>query len=61
MIERINRELNRILAGAEMRKRFESLGAENLGGATPEAADAFGAAQRARWVPAVRAMNIKID
>ena len=61
VIERINRELNRILAGADMRKRFESLGAENLGGVTPEAADAFGAAQRARWIPAVRAMNIKID
>ena len=61
VIERINRELNRVLANPDIRKRIESFGAENLGGATPEAADAFGAAQRARWVPIVRGMNIKVE
>ena len=61
VVERLNRELNRMLAGADLKKRIESLGAENLGGTTPEAAEAFGAAQRARWIPAVRAMNIKIE
>jgi tripartite-type tricarboxylate transporter receptor subunit TctC len=61
IVERLNRELNRALATAEIRRRLESSGAENLGGATPEAAEAFGEAQRARWVPAVRAMNIRLD
>lgn len=61
VVERINRELNRALANPDIKKRIESFGAENLGGATPESADAFGAAQRARWVPLVRGMNIKVE
>jgi len=61
IIERLNRELNRALADADIRTRLEGYGAENLAGSTPESADAFGAAQRARWVPAVRAMNIKLE
>jgi tripartite-type tricarboxylate transporter receptor subunit TctC len=61
VVERINRELNRALANPDIKKRIESFGAENLGGATPDAADAFGAAQRARWVPLVRGMNIKVE
>jgi tripartite-type tricarboxylate transporter receptor subunit TctC len=61
IVERLNRELNRALEHPEIRQRFDTYGAENLVGSTPEAADAFGAAQRARWVPAVRAMGIKAD
>jgi tripartite-type tricarboxylate transporter receptor subunit TctC len=61
VVERLNRELNRVLANPDIKKRIESFGAENLGGATPEVADAFGAAQRARWVPLVRGMNIKVE
>jgi tripartite-type tricarboxylate transporter receptor subunit TctC len=61
VIERINRDLNRSLASPDIRKRIESFGAENLGGSTPESADAFGATQRARWVPLVRSMNIKVE
>jgi tripartite-type tricarboxylate transporter receptor subunit TctC len=61
VIERINRDLNRALASPDIRKRIESFGAENLGGSTPESADAFGATQRARWVPLVRSMNIKVE
>lgn len=61
IIDRLNRELNRALADADIRTRLEGYGAENLAGSTPESADAFGAAQRARWVPAVRAMNIKLE
>ena len=61
IIERINRELNRALDSAEMRKRIDGFGAQNLVGSTPESADAFGAAQRARWVPLVRGMNIKVE
>lgn len=59
IVERLNRALNAALADPDIRKRFDSYGAENLVGSTPESADAFGAAQRARWVPAVRAMGIK--
>jgi len=61
IIERINRELNRALDSADIRKRIEGFGAQNLVGSTPETAEAFGAAQRARWVPLVRGMNIKVE
>ncbi len=61
VVERINRELNRALASAEIRQRIEGFGAENLAGSTPESAEAFAAAQRARWVPLVRSMNIKLE
>jgi tripartite-type tricarboxylate transporter receptor subunit TctC len=61
VIERLNRALNAALADADIRARLDGYGAENLGGSTPEAADAFGAAQRARWIPAVRAMRIKVE
>ena len=61
IVERINRELNRALDSAEMRKRIDGFGAQNLVGSTPESADAFGAAQRVRWVPLVRGMNIKVE
>ena len=61
IIERLNRELNNALASADIKKRIDSFGAQNLVGSTLESADAFGAGQRARWVPAVRAMNIKIE
>ena len=61
VVERLNRALNAALADADIRARLDGYGAENLGGSTPEAADAFGAAQRARWIPAVRAMRIKVE
>jgi tripartite-type tricarboxylate transporter receptor subunit TctC len=61
IVERLNRELNRALEHPEIRQRLDTYGAENLGGSTPESAEAFGAAQRARWVPAVRAMGIRLE
>lgn len=58
IIERLNRELNRALADPEIRARLDGYGAESLAGSTPDAADAFAAAQRARWVPAIRGWGI---
>lgn len=58
IVERLNRELNRALADTEIRTRLDGYGAENLAGSTPDAADAFAAAQRARWVPAIRSWGI---
>jgi hypothetical protein len=48
IVERMNRELNRALETTEIRQRFDTYGAESLVGSSPEAAEAFGAAQRAR-------------
>ena len=58
IIERINRELNKAMLADDIRTRLESSGAENIGGGSPEQAQAFAAAQRARWIPAVKAMGI---
>jgi tripartite-type tricarboxylate transporter receptor subunit TctC len=61
VVERLNRDLNAALTDADIRKRLEASGAENLGGSTPEQAEAFGATQRARWIPTIKAMNIKVE
>ena len=61
IVERMNRELTRVLESADIRQRFDTYGAESLVGSTPEAAEAFGTAQRARWIPAVKAMTIKVE
>jgi len=61
IVDRMNRELNRALETAEIRQRFDTYGAESLVGSTPDSAEAFGAAQRARWIPAVKAMAIKVE
>jgi tripartite-type tricarboxylate transporter receptor subunit TctC len=61
IIDRLNRALNKALAEPDIRQRLDGYGAENLAGSTPESADAFGAAQRSRWVPIVRAMNLRVE
>ena len=58
VIERINRELNKAMLADDIKARLESSGAENIGGGSPEQAQSFAAAQRARWIPAVKAMGI---
>jgi tripartite-type tricarboxylate transporter receptor subunit TctC len=61
VLERLNRELNRALAEPDLRARIEGMGAESLAGSTLASADAFGVAQRAKWIPIVRAMRIAAD
>jgi len=61
IVERVNQALNRALQDPEIVKRFESFGSDNLVGSTPESADRFGAEQRARWIPAVKAMGISVQ
>ena len=61
IVDRLNRALNKALAEPDIRQRLDGYGAENLAGSTPESADAFGAAQRGRWVPIVRAMNLRVE
>lgn len=59
-IERLNAEINRILATDEMKKRFADFGAE----ATPASADAFTAMFKreiAMWSKVVKDANIKAE
>ena len=61
VVERLSAEVNDALKHADVTARFASLGVESLIGSTPESTDAFGKAERAKWVPLVRAMGIKLD
>jgi len=58
VLMRLNRALNAALATPDMRNSMAQTGVENLGPSTPAAAQFFGRAQRARWVPFVRGLGI---
>ncbi len=61
IVDRVNAALNKALTDPEIVKRFATLGTQNLVGSTPEKADEFSAGQRAKWVPAVRAMGVAVN
>lgn len=58
VVDRLNRELNKAMQAADIKARLDASGAVVIGGGTPEQAQSFAAAQRARWIPAVKAMGI---
>lgn len=60
VIERLNREINAILAQAETRTRVENAGWDIAGG-TPAAFDAYMRAERARWEPIVKRSGARLD
>lgn len=60
IIQRLNAEINKALATAEMRERIVSQGNEVAGG-TAQEFDAFIRAENAKWGKLVREANIKAD
>ena len=58
VVARLNEALNKALAAPAIKDRLAQGGSEVLGPSTPEQADAYGQAQRAQWVPFVRALGI---
>ncbi|MCX7890874.1 MAG: tripartite tricarboxylate transporter substrate binding protein [Burkholderiales bacterium] len=60
IVERLNREVNAILAEPEVRARLHAAGLEPAGG-TPEAFGQLVRAEAARWAPVIRATGAKID
>ncbi len=61
VLDRINQELNATLAEPEIAASLDKLGSQPLGGANLEKTAAFIAAERARWVPLVRSLNVTLD
>jgi len=61
VLEKINRELNAVLAEPEVAVALEKMGAQRLNGRNLEGTNAFIAAERARWVPLVRSLNVQLD
>jgi tripartite-type tricarboxylate transporter receptor subunit TctC len=60
IISRLNNEISGIVAAADMRERFTSLGMEPMIG-TPQQFAEFLKAETARWAEVVKAANIKIE
>lgn len=60
IVERLNAALNRSLASPEVLQMLAQGNSDSLGPSTPAEAEAFGHAERARWVPLVRALKIEI-
>ena len=59
-IEKINAALNKALALQAVKDRLAQGASQPLGPSTPEQADAYGQAQRAKWVPFIRALQINV-
>ncbi len=66
VVERLNRDIEAILADAEQWRRFEELGGMRAdlapgGGSTPEAFDAFVRAEIAKWSDVVRRSGATVE
>lgn len=61
IIDKLNAALNKALALPALRERLAQSASESLAPSTPAQADAFGVAERARWVPFVRALRIELN
>jgi tripartite-type tricarboxylate transporter receptor subunit TctC len=60
IIEKLNREINAVLAEPDMKARLADLGAAPLAG-SPDDFGRFIAAEAERWSKVIRTANIKID
>jgi tripartite-type tricarboxylate transporter receptor subunit TctC len=60
VIERLNKDLNTVLAAPEMRQKIEEQGAEVIGG-TPEAFRKHVDAEREKWSRLIRSNNIVVN
>ena len=58
VIERLNAVLNQVLALPAVQARLAQGASDPLGPSTPAQADAYGQAERARWVPLIRSLRI---
>ncbi|HET9351976.1 MAG TPA: tripartite tricarboxylate transporter substrate-binding protein, partial [Burkholderiales bacterium] len=60
VVDRLNRDFNSILAGAEMRQKLAEQGAETIGG-PPEAFAQHIRAEREKWSRLIREKNIVVN
>jgi len=60
VIERLNREVAKVLATAEVRDRLQAQGAEPMPG-SPDAFAGFMRAEMQRWAPVVKQASVKLD
>jgi tripartite-type tricarboxylate transporter receptor subunit TctC len=60
IVERLNREINAVLAMPDVREKLNAQGFELVGG-TPEAFGKLIADDTARWAPVIKKLGLKID
>ena len=61
IIDKLNREINAVIASPDVQAKFAELGLDVLEPTTPESATAFINAETAKWAPVIRAAGIKGD
>ena len=61
VLEKLNAALNKALTLQALKDRLAQGASQSLGPSTPEQADAYGQAQRARWVPFIRALQLDVS
>ncbi len=61
VIDKLNAALNKAMAVQAVKDRLAQGASEPLAPSTPEQADAYGQAQRAQWVPFIRALQIDVN
>ena len=59
IIDKLNREINAVIASPDVQAKFAELGLDVLEPTTPESATAFINAETAKWAPVIRAAGIK--
>ena len=59
IVQRVNREMDRVLADAEIAQRLYDFGLVNEGAGTPEALHEFLRAERARWTKLVKEIGLQ--
>jgi len=61
VIDKLNVALNKALAMAPVKERLAQGASESLAPTTPAQADAYGVAERAKWVPFIRALKLDVN
>jgi tripartite-type tricarboxylate transporter receptor subunit TctC len=61
IVDKLNNEINAVIASAELQKVFAELGLDRLDPATPEGAASFIAAETTKWTPVIRAAGVKAE
>ena len=59
IVDKLNREINAVIASPDVQARFADLGLEVLEPTTPEGAAAFVTAETNKWAPVIRAAGVK--
>lgn len=61
IVDKLNNDINAVIAGSDLQKVFTELGLDRLDPATPQKAALFIAAETSKWTPVIRAAGVKAD